>query len=159
MMDDSIFDLTKLLLQGQRNTLPRSVVVVAVHITLELQPLVVAFPNDRESLHLVNDFVHQSLLRFWEIPVGLLTRYSFKLLRQFPHELLRFGMIADTVLHRLCQFQHCFPCFVHQFITGLRLLLGEMEHLVVKDIVGENTTDDKIFIGMSSSVPSGENRI
>ena len=50
-------------------------------------------------------------------------------------------MIADPVSHRPCKLQHGLPRFVHQFITGLRLLLIEMEHLVVKDIVGENRLD------------------
>ena len=111
--------------------------IVAVHLALEHQPLVIALAYDREPLHLVHDLIHQLLQPFGEVTVGFLALDRSELRRQLQHELFGVWVVTYAVLHGTHQFQHCPPSFPHQFISGIRLLFIEVEHFVAENIVGE----------------------
>lgn len=46
-------------------------------------------------------------------------------------------MVTDTIFHNLYQLQHRFPGLAHQFVTGCRLLLVEVQQLLLENIIGE----------------------
>ena len=46
-------------------------------------------------------------------------------------------MVTYAVLHSVYQFQHSPAGFPYQFVSGLRLLFVEVQHLVAENIVGE----------------------
>ena len=111
--------------------------VVAVHLALKHQPVVIALAHAGEPLHLINNLIHQFLQPLWKIAVGFLALDCSELCRQLQHEPLGIRVVAHTIPHGLHQLQHCPPRFPHQLISGLRLLFVEMEHFVAENIVGE----------------------
>ena len=117
--------------------LPGLVVVVAVHLALKHQPMVIALAHSGEPFHLVHDLIHQILQPFGKVTVGFLALDRFELHRQFQHELFGVRVVTYAVLHSVYQFQHRPAGFPYQLVSGLRLLFVEMEHLVAENIVGE----------------------
>ena len=73
LLDDSVLDLPELLLLGQFFLLSGLVVVVAVHLTLEDAPLVVALFHYRQCFQPVHYLVHGFLDGLGQVAVGLLT--------------------------------------------------------------------------------------
>ena len=113
------------------------VVVVAVHLALKHQPMVIALAHSGEPLHLVHDLIHQLLQPLRKVAVGLFALDRSELRRQLQHELLGVRVVAHAVLHSTHQLQHRLPCLAHQLISGIRLLFVEMEHFVAEDIIGQ----------------------
>lgn len=117
--------------------LPGLIVVVAVHLSLKHQPLFIATPHNGKPLHLVYDLVHQPLEPLGQVAVSFLTFDRFQLRRQLLHKLLGVWMVAYALPHTLHQLQHGAPCFPHQLVPGLCLLLIKVEHLISEDVVGQ----------------------
>ena len=114
LLDDSVFDLPELFLLGQFFLLSGLVVVVAVHLTLEEAPLVVARPDHWQFLQLVHDFVYSFLHRLGEVAVGLLTLDRPQLSGQLLHLLLDLRSRADALRHFMSQTSNGPPCLPHQ---------------------------------------------
>ena len=72
-----------------------------------------------------------------KIAVGLLPLDRFQLECQLLHETLRLRVVADPVTHLPNQLPHGLPRFPYQLVTGNSFLLIEVQHLLLKDVVGE----------------------
>ena len=79
--DDGVLDGSELFFLGQLLPLPGAVMIVAVYLILEYQPLLVALFYYGQLLQLIHNFVHRFLHWLWQVPVGLLTLYGFQLYR------------------------------------------------------------------------------
>ena len=76
-------------------------------------------------------------MRLRKVAIGLLALDRFQLHRQLQHETLHFWVVTDTIFHNLYQLQHRFPGLAHQFVTGCRLLLVEVQQFLLENIIGE----------------------
>ena len=88
-------------------------------------------------LQLIHDLIHLPLHGPRKIAVGLLAFNLTQLLGQLPDHLLGLGVLTDRLPHLPEQFQHDFPSFTNQLISGDGLLFIDMEQFLLKDIVGE----------------------
>ena len=135
LLNDGILDLPELLLLGQLFLLSGLVVAVAVHLTLEDAPLVVARPDHWQFLQLVHDLVHGFLHRLGEVAVGLLALDRFQLSGQLFHFLLDLRVRADTSCHLPREFSDSPASFPNQLIPRLRFLLVGVEHLLPENLI------------------------
>ena len=140
-LDDGVFDGTELLLLRQWRALLLLPRVELMDLTLEFPPRLIAPVDHRQALHLIDDLIHQLFQRLGQIAVGLLALHAAQLLSQFSHELLHVRMFADPLRHLLGQLQHHLPSLLHQLISAGRLLLIEVVHLLLEDLIGEGGLD------------------
>ena len=101
LMDGRIFNLPELLFLGQFLPCPGAVVIVAVYLVLELQPLVIALLYYGQLLQFIHNLVHRFLHWFWQVAVGLLALDSFQLYHQLLHQRFRRRAITDPAGHLL----------------------------------------------------------
>ena len=90
---------------------------------------------------MVDDLVHQLFHGLWQIAVGFLAADLTELPRQVPDHLLRLRVDAGHLLHGLRQFQHGFPRFRHQLVSGFAFLLVDVQQLLSENLIGQRGLD------------------
>ena len=108
---------------------------------MQLPPRLVARIHGGQTRHLIDDLVHQLFHRLRQIAVGFLAADLTELPRQIPNHLLRLRVDAGHFPHRLRQFQHGFPRFRHQLVSGFAFLFVDVQQLLTKDLIGQRGLD------------------
>ena len=134
-MDDRIFNLPELLFLGQFLPCPGAVVIVAVYLVLELQPLVIALLYYGQLLQFIHNLVHRFLHRFGQIAVGLLALDRLQLRGQLFHLLPDLRSRADALRHLTGQTSNGPACLPHQLIPRLGFLLIGVKHLLPENLI------------------------
>ena len=96
-LDDRVFDYAELLLLRETEPGALLILVIAVHLTLQFQPPLVAFTHRGEALQLIHDPVHLFLDRLFEIPVLMLAADRAHCHRQLLHLVFERGRVGDFV--------------------------------------------------------------
>ena len=117
--DDSVLDGSELFFLGQLLPLPGAVLIVAVYLILEYQPLLVALFYYGQLLQLIHNFVHRFLHWLGQIAIGLLSLQRFQLHRQFLYQHFRRRTVADPAGHLSGQLMNSPSRLPHQLVPGL----------------------------------------
>ena len=119
LLNNSVFDLPELFLLGQLFPFSGFVVVVALHLTLEPAPPIVARTHHRQRLQLVHHLIHGFLYGLGKVAVGFFALDRFQLSGQLLHLLLDLGSCTDASCHLLGELPDRAASLPHQFIPRL----------------------------------------
>ena len=141
LLNDGVLDLPELLLLGQLFLLSGFIVVVALYLTLEDAPLVVALFHYRKFLQPVHYLVHGFLDGLGQVAVGLLTLDRLQLSGQLLHLLPDLRSRADALRHLTGQTSNGPASFPHQLIPRLGFLLISVQHLLFEYLIHQPGLD------------------
>ena len=102
LMNNRVLDGAKLFLLRQRDLFQWFVLVVALHLMLQFQPLPVAFVYGVELGQFVHNLIHQLLLLLRKITIGSLSVVR-KLFGQFHELFFQSGTVSNVVRKHLCE--------------------------------------------------------